>query len=150
MVIENLSSPHRFSGVMIMSLRWVFLPALLASLAACGTPQEQCIRRSTVELRKIERLIADTQGNLARGYAYETDTITTHHWVACVAPGWGVQGRPVRTTMCFEPQTRTIRREVPIDPAAEQRVLDNLLARRKALTAAAEPAISACRAAYPE
>lgn len=133
-----------------MSVRWVFLSVLLASLAACGTPQEQCIRRSTTELRKIERLIADTQGNLARGYAYETDTITTHQWVACVAPLSGVHGRPVRTTMCFEPQTQTVKREVPIDPAAEKRVLDNLLARRKALVAAADPAIAACRTAYPE
>lgn len=150
MGIADLSSPHRSFGLAIMVVRWVFVPALLASLAACGTPQEQCIRRSTTELRKIERLVADTQGNLARGYAYETDTITTHQWVACIAPGSGVQGRPVRTTMCFEPQTQTVRREVPIDPAAEKRVLDNLLDRRNTLIAAAEPAIAACRTAYPE
>jgi len=133
-----------------MSVRWVILPVLLASLAACGTPQEQCINRSTTELRKIERLIAETEGNLARGYGYETDTITTHQWVACIAPGSRVPGHPVRTTMCFEPQTQTVKREVPIDPAAEKRVLDNLLTRRKALAAAAEPAIAACRTAYPE
>lgn len=133
-----------------MSPRLVFIPLLLASLAACGTPQEQCIRRETAELRKVERLIADTQGNLARGYGYETDTITTHQWVACIAPRSGVAGRPVRTTMCFEPQTETIRREVPIDPAAEQRVLDNLMAKRKQLLKAAEPAIASCRATYPE
>ncbi len=133
-----------------MSPRPVLVSFVLLSLAACGTPQEQCIRRSTVELRKVERLIAETQGNLARGYAYEEDTITTHQWVACIAPGSGVAGRPVRTTMCFEPETRTIRREVPIDPAAEERVLANLIAKRGQLAKAAEPAIAACRTAYPE
>ncbi len=133
-----------------MSPRPVLVSFVLLSLAACGTPQEQCIRRSTVELRKVERLIAETQGNLARGYAYEEDTITTHQWVACIAPGSGVAGRPVRTTMCFEPETRTIRREVPIDPAAEERVLANLTAKRGQLAKAAEPAIAACRTAYPE
>lgn len=133
-----------------MISRWVLLPGLVAALASCGTPQENCIRNSTGELRKVERLIAETQGNLARGYAYEQDTITTHRWVGCIVPGSGVEGQPVRTTMCFEPETETIQREVPIDPAAEQRVLDNLMAKRKALVTAAEPAIAACRTAYPE
>ncbi len=133
-----------------MIMRWVVLSGLVVTLASCGTPQEQCIRNSTGELRKVERLIAETQGNLARGYAYERDTITTHRWVGCIAPGSGVAGHPVRTTMCFEPETQIIQREVPIDPAAEQRVLDNLTAKRKALVKAAEPAIAACRTAYPE
>jgi len=39
---------------------------------------------------------------------------------------------------------------VAIDPAAEQRKLDGLLARRKALLAQAEPAIAACKAQFPE
>ena len=47
----------------------------LAALAACGTPQEQCINRNTRDLRTVDRLIAEAEGNLQRGYAYETITV---------------------------------------------------------------------------
>jgi hypothetical protein len=125
---------------------------LLAPLAlvACGTPQEQCIRRETGELRKIERLIAKTEGNLARGYAYEYRDVTRWAWVACIAPGPHTPGTRVRTQMCWEPQEDTVRDEVPIDPAAEKRKLAGLTERRAALAKAAAPAMAACKAAYPE
>lgn len=125
---------------------WV-LPLLIT---ACGTPQEQCIRRATGELRKVERLIAEVEGNLARGYTYEERTRTQWDWQTCVAPGSGVNGQPVRTTMCWEPEEVTYRDEVPIDPAVEKRKMANLLDRRRALVREAAPAIGACKATHPE
>jgi len=132
---------------------FVLLPLVL--LAACGTPQEQCIRNNTGELRRIDRLIAETQGNLARGYSYQDQIIVTHEWVPCDGPGFGgpgfgLGGRPTRTGMCIEPDEQTIRREVPIDPSVEARKLENLQARRKALLPAADRAVQACKATYPE
>ena len=47
----------------------MILPFL--ALAACATPREQCIGQATRDLRVLNSLIAETQGNLARGYAIE-------------------------------------------------------------------------------
>lgn len=118
---------------------------LLALLSACGTPQEHCIRTATREIRTLDRLIAETETNLARGYGFEERQIMRHQWTRC--DDW-VSGTPHR--MCFEPVWDTVKRPVAIDPQAEQRKLDGLRARRKALGLRAEAAIAACRAQYPE
>lgn len=122
-------------------------PALLlvAALAGCGTPQEQCINAATRDLRTLDRLIAEERATLARGYGYESREVVRHRWQRC--DDW-IPGTPRR--MCFEPVWQTVRHPVAIDPAAEQRKLDGLLARRAALGTAAAPAIAACRAKYPE
>ncbi len=122
--------------------------ALPLILTACGTPQEQCIRANTRELRQIEALIGETQANLARGYGYQEYTVTDWDWAPCY------DGRPLPNgqspRMCWEPYERTVRKAVAIDPASEQRKLAALSARRKALVAQAAPAIAACKAQYPE
>ena len=55
--------------------------ALPLTLAACGTPQERCIAKNTSEYRSVARLLAEDEGNLARGYAWEerqvVDTVLT-------------------------------------------------------------------------
>jgi hypothetical protein len=128
-----------------MTARKLALACLLA-LAACGTPQEQCIRSATRDLAEVERLLVEVQGNLSRGYAIESRTVTQWEWRMC----------RVRTTtqtvgqMCWEPVDRTVRRSVPIDPEAERRKLAGLQERYATLTRQAEPAIAACRAAHPE
>ena len=58
--------------------------AALAALAGCGTPQEQCINRNTRDLRVVDRLIVETEGNLQRGYALETVTRFEDYWGTCV------------------------------------------------------------------
>lgn len=120
----------------------------LALLAACGTPQEQCIRRATGELRTVERLIAESEATLARGYGFETEERVRWNWVVCdrFTDGTG----QYHARMCWEPVRDTVRRPVAIDPAAEQRKLEGLRAKRAALQRAAEPQIAACRATYPE
>ncbi len=121
----------------------VLLPVLL--IAACGTPQEQCIRRTTSELRTVERLISESEINLARGYGYVSERIVRHEWVMC---GPMRPGLPPRR--CFEPVEDTIRRPVAIDPDLELRKLDNLRAKQASLTQRAEKSIAACRVSYPE
>ena len=52
-------------------------------LVACGTPQEQCIRKATSQTRMLNRLIAESQTNLARGYTYRTEERHHFRWMAC-------------------------------------------------------------------
>lgn len=130
----------------------LILLASLGVLAACGTPQEQCINRETREIRNLQGLLAEVEGNLARGYAYESYEVPMTRWEVC---GYDTITRPNGTTiqkprMCLEDYTVTRQRQVPIDPAAEQRKAAGLQSKIKALTPAANAAIKACKAAYPE
>ncbi len=134
--------------------------ALVLSLLACGTPQEQCIWRATQELSAVENLLAEVEGNLARGYAWEEYQDTQMHWVRCAVPvpppPPGPPGGPpppppqTRESLCFEPFTVTLQRRVAIDPVAEARKRDGLIARRTQLQRKAEAEIAQCRVLYPE
>ena len=133
-------------------MRALILSGLLV-LTACGTPQEQCINRETRDLRVVERLISETQGNLDRGYGFEEVTIFTTEFVDCTPQVVVPEGEPapeVEPRLCLEEVPQTVRRPVAIDLAAEQRKLDSLLVKRRDLLARAEQVIAACKAAYPE
>lgn len=122
------------------------------SLAACGTPQEQCINRETREIRHLQGMLEEIEGNLARGYAYEDYQVPMTRWEHC---GTDVITRPNGTViekqrMCLEDYTVTRTREVAIDPVSERRKRDGLRAKIKSLTPAANAAIRACKEAYPE
>ena len=133
-------------------MRALILSGLLV-LTACGTPQEQCINRETRDLRVVERLISETQGNLDRGYGFEEVTIFTTEFVDCTPQVVVPEGEPapeVEPRLCLEEVPQTVRRPVTIDLAAEQRKLDSLQVKRRDLLARAEQVIAACKAAYPE
>jgi hypothetical protein len=131
-------------------MRRISAALALALLAACGTPQEQCIARNTRELRTIDRLIAETQGNLDRGYALERITITEDYWDTCYDEAV-VDGQPVlKPRLCLEERSYTVERPKAIDPAAEARKLDGLKAKRRDLARQAEPLIAQCKVEYPE
>ncbi len=129
--------------------------ALLLALVGCGTPQERCINSATRELRTIEHLLAEVEGNLARGYAWEEYEVTRSHWVTCgpIEPPHratdGKLGKP-RPRMCLEDFTDTLRRRVAIDPATETRKRDGLIAKRAPLLQSAKAQIARCQALYPE
>ena len=127
----------------------LILPALLF-LTACGTPQEQCINRNTRDLRTVDRLIAETQGNLDRGFAYEDITVYRDVWVYCARPvvAEGEPAPPPR--LCRDERAETVTRPKAIDLAAEAVKLEGLIAKRRQLARAAEPLIAQCKAAYPE
>jgi hypothetical protein len=123
--------------------------ACLMVLVACGTPQEQCIARETRDLRVMDGLIADTEGNIARGYAIETYTETVTFWGTCqtrVVDGTTVTLQP---QMCLRDREERRTRNVAIDLNDERRKLDSMRAKRRDLARAAEGAITACKAAYP-
>lgn len=126
------------------------LPALLI-LTACGTPQQQCISRNTREYRAVNELLAEVEGNLARGYAWDERQVTSLEWDDCPVV---IRGRGGEAGIVYRPCTRSVvdteRFRVPIDPMAEARKRDGLIARRAALEPAAEAVLRACRAAHPE
>lgn len=128
--------------------RLVFLT--LATLAACGTPQEQCISQNTRDLRTVDRLIKESEGNLARGYAFETVTVYEDEWVYC--PQRPVaEGQPAPPPrLCLDERPVTERRPKAIDLNEEARKLASLKEKRKSLARQAEKVIAACKAQYPE
>lgn len=123
--------------------------ALFALLAACGTPQEQCIQRNTRDLRTVDRLIAETQGNIDRGYALEEVTILQTLPGFCHAPY--PPGPPLTEPVpCLIDHHVIIERAKAIDLAEEAKKLESLMAKRAELAKAAEPVIAQCKAEYPE
>jgi hypothetical protein len=132
-----------------MRYKWTFALALIGLLAACGTPQEQCIRRETGELRKVDRLISSLRVDIERGYRLRTETYMMPVWQICEITR-DENGNIINTRYCWERETRT--RQVPeaIDPAEERRKLAALDIRRKDLARIAASAIEACRITYPE
>jgi hypothetical protein len=121
----------------------------LATFAACGTPQEQCISRNTRDLRTVDRLIKESEGNLARGYAFETVTVYESYWTTCERPAPAGQPAPP-PRLCLDERPVTETRPKAIDLKEEARKLESLKEKRKELARQAEKAIAACKAQYPE
>ncbi len=125
-------------------------PLAFALLAACGTPQEQCINRNTRDLRVVDRLIAETEGNLDRGYALETVTRYEDYWATC-QDRVVVDGQTVtRPRLCLKERSYTEQRPKAIDLADEARKLEGLQAKRTDLARQAKAVIAQCKVEYPE
>lgn len=135
-----------------MMTRNLTLTALAClTLAACGTPQQQCIAQNTREYRVVSNLLAEVEGNLARGYAWQERTVTRTEWDDCPYTLRDKDGnRRIGYRPCLRDVSDTERYRVPIDPAAETRKADNLRARKAALQSRADEVVRACRAAHPE
>jgi hypothetical protein len=121
--------------------------AALGLLAACGTPQEQCISRNTRDLRVVNRLISETERNLERGYALEEVTVFETFRVPCRP---SVPGGPPAPGICYDQRPDTEYRPKAIDLNAEAAKLESLTVKRTSLARAAEQVIAACRETYPE
>lgn len=117
--------------------------SLMGTLAACGTPQEQCISKVTRDIRVVDRLTKETQGNLDRGYGYKYITVIETDYVDC-----GTEDDPSRVCLIRVPEQERV--EVALDLAAEQVKLDQLVAKRAQLVKAAAPALAQCKIDNPE
>lgn len=126
-----------------------FLLAPLLILTACGTPQEQCIGGATRDIRVVDRLISETEANLARGYGYEEVTVFMPEWVDCTPHPTAANPNPP-PQMCFEDVPQTSRKAVALDLNAEAAKLKSLKAKHAQQAKAAEAAIRQCKAQYPE
>ena len=134
-------------------MKRIVLGATFGLLTACGTPQEMCILRETRDLRTLDRLTAETEANIARGFAIEEYTETVDYWGTCYdqqeAGPDGVRPPPVPFT-CRRDRDVTKTRPVAIDLGAERQKLVSMQAKRRDLVRATERPIAACRAAHPE
>lgn len=134
---------------MTRNITLALLPVL--ALSACGTPQEQCISRNTSEYRTVSSLLAEVEGNLIRGYAWEERNVPRTTWADCPRVYRNRDGdRFVAYRPCLRNVIDTERYRVPVDPTVETRKRDNLAKRKAELAQSANAAVRACRAAYPE
>ncbi|MFV0491584.1 MAG: hypothetical protein ACK5M4_07185 [Pseudorhodobacter sp.] len=136
---------------LIADLTRLALMAGAGFLAACGTPQEQCIASVTRDIRVLDRLIGESEANLRRGYGMEEYIETDSRLAVCrlgIPPTAGRPGRPPQ--YCWRDYDRVVSRPVTIDLARERANLSEMRKKRQGLMKAAQPAIAQCRATYPE
>ena len=101
----------------------LLLPLAALILGACASPRERCLRTASAELRVLDGLIAETEGNIARGYAITRNVETRTVLELCAWPRED-------TLFCTRQEPVTRDRPQAIDMAAERRKLDDLRARR--------------------
>lgn len=121
---------------------FALLPAL-ALIAACATPQQQCINTASNEARAISKAINTAQGNIARGYAIHRHTETYDVPDIC----YDRNKKPYR---CFETEFRTVETPVSINVAEERRKLASLQKRLPAATRKMNAGVASCRIQFPE
>ncbi len=99
---------------------------VLGLLSGCVQSGADCAREEHRELRTVEKLIAETRADLARGYRQESAS-GNGSVNFCLGGG----GNNVGVSFCADPTRQN--RTVAIDAAAEERKLQALEARRLAL-----------------
>ena len=124
----------------------VMLLPLLA-LTACATPRERCVNQANSEVRVINSLITQTQGNLTRGYALAEQQEVRVLRRSC--EGTNADGSTFRFP-CEETETFTRNVPVAIDLNAEQSKLESLQDRLALEQRRAQTATRQCIAQYPE
>lgn len=112
-------------------------------LAACATPEQRCLDNATRDLRTIDQLIAETEGNLERGFAIETEIRSSRSSVSFCTGFYNNVG----VRFCSDNRVVERERAVAIDPAAERRKLEELRTRRVEIEDQTRRAAAACRAA---
>ncbi len=121
----------------------------LALLAACATPQERCINSVTRDMKTVAALIAQTEGNLQRGFALERETVYRTEFEDCTARPTPTDPTPT-PRMCPVQVPLTTTRPVAIDLTAENAKLTSLQQKYAQQQAVAQDAIAQCRALHPE
>lgn len=115
----------------------------LLALTACASPQERCIAAATQDLRVVSGFIAESEANIARGYAIGTRLTTEKDRVKCVDPDGNETTCLVRV-----PVEKSVR--VAIDLDAEKAKLASLKRKQAELRQSANTAISQCKQSHPE
>lgn len=130
-------------------MKRLLLVTLGLGLAACGTPQQQCISQVSRDLRIVEKFIVESEANLARGYAL-AEVVETHpEFVDCTPEPTPTKPDP-KPRKCLVDVAETVTRPVAIDLDAEAAKLASLRAKRAQLITQTNASIAACQRQYPE
>jgi hypothetical protein len=140
------------SGGLGMRVGLIFgFVALAAVLAGCGTPQERCIASATRDLRIMDRLIGEVQGNLDRGYALEEIVQTRTRWVICQRVTHVTATEPViAPKMCLREYEYTEIRPKAINLAYERQKQVEMQKKRVELVRSSARAVASCKLTHPE
>jgi hypothetical protein len=122
--------------------------AVLACLAAlglagCASPYQRCVAPALDEIRTVDRLIAETEANIARGYRLQPEQRWRPTFTFCT-------GSRNDFDVCWVDQPYTVTRPVAIDRSVERGTLASLQERRGELLVAARRQQAACAAAHPQ
>ncbi|WP_045387557.1 hypothetical protein [Falsirhodobacter sp. alg1] len=130
----------------------ILLPVILA-LSACATPRERCVSDATRNLQVVDRLIAQTELTLDRGYATEQYQVSRPTYRQCgfystrTRDGRIVRGAP---RMCWDDEIITRTRPVAVNLTEQSETLASLKGKRTALAREAQATVQQCTALYPE
>ncbi len=116
------------------------LPALVL-LAACATPQEQCINTAAEPARALQQKITELEGNITRGYAIHKQRQTYTLATICY-------DKDKIPYSCLADDYRWVETPVTINIPEQRRQLAILKRRLPAEQRKARQAIAACRATY--
>jgi hypothetical protein len=124
----------------------LFLLPLLA-LAACLSPRDACISQARGDLNVLNRLIAETEANIRRGYGLaERQEIITRQDICVIENADGSESRFI----CDKQEIITVEEPVALDIRAEQAKLASLREQAAAQEERAQATIRACIQAYPD
>ncbi|MGR3539850.1 MAG: hypothetical protein ACU0BS_00250 [Hasllibacter sp.] len=121
-------------------MRTVLIPLVLLALLP-GCARQLCLHAATRELTRTERLLAESEQALARGYRLEAELVP--------APAIGLTlcaNRDAAGLCVAGPDPQVRQRPVAVDPVAERRIRDNLRAQVSRLRAQAQRDVAACPA----
>ncbi len=124
----------------MVSFRRISAALVIAALpAACVQSGAGCGREEERELRTVDRLIAETRTDMARGYTREPagGNVGVNF---CLGGG----GSNVGVSFCADPSQRT--RPVPVDMQEQERKLQALETRRLALLSGIDAKQARCAA----
>ena len=127
----------------------ILITGLMVALAGCSTPQQQCIGSVTRDLRVVDRLIAEAEGNLARGYAFATVVERRPTFIDCTPDPTAKDPDP-RPQQCLVNAEKSVSRPVAIDLNAEAAKLASLKAKRAQQATTATASVAACQRQYPQ
>ncbi len=117
--------------------KFIILAALLG-LAACATPQQQCISNASAAQNSIVAQVQVAEGNIARGFAIHRQNVP-YTYIGICHDGAG------KTYTCEMSDFHVKETPVAINVAEERHKLAGLQRQFTALSARTNAAISQCR-----
>ena len=114
-------------------------------LAACETPREACITNATRELATVSRLVAETRGNILRGYAIGTRQVVQTIPETCRTQN--AEGL-ITTYPCDRTEIVDIDEPVAVDLNAERAKLESLLERQAQMQRQSDAVMPTCGPAF--